>query len=171
MYTQLLKVITILCIIDLSCSCSNTRIIDYEKVMEIEVFSIKKGTEYIYAINTVDAVKREGKDSVISDRDFIQQFVSYLNVLKEDKNDSDPSGDFRTAVIIKIMNKHPKTVLFGEHFGTVYQGKKMIDNKELFEYIDEKIYGPHPYEWWLTEQEKTIHRNMKIVLDSETSYP
>ncbi len=169
MSTKLLRVITILCFANLFSSCSNTRIIDHEKVMEIEVYSIKKGTEYIYAINSVDAIKREGKDSVITDRDFIQKFISYVNVLKEDKNDSDPSGDFRTAVIIKIINKHPIIVLFGEFFGTVYQGKKMIDNKELFQFIDDRIYRPHPYEWWLTEQEKTIRRNMRKMHDSETN--
>ncbi len=152
-------------------SCKNTRIIDPEMVTEIEVYSIKKGTEYISAITSLDAVKREGKDSVITDRDFIHKFVSLINELKVDKNNTSSTCDFRVAAIIKIMDKRPRIILFGESSITVYQDKRMIDNKELFEFIDERIYGPHPYEWWLTEQEKTIRKAMKTILEDEVPYP
>ena len=153
----------------LFCCCSNSRIIDPEKVSEIEVYSIKKGTEYISAINSIDAVKREGKDSIITDKDFIQRFVSMINELQDDKDNTDPTGDFRVAAIINISNERPRIILFGEYFRTVYQGKRMVDDNKLFEFIDERIYELHPYEWWLSEQEKSIRRTLKDKLNEGIS--
>lgn len=172
MYVKRITIIAVLFIISLilSSSCENTRIIEPEMVTEIDVYSIMKGAEYICAINSLDAVKREGKDSVITDKDFIYRFVSLINELQVDKNDTNPTGDFRVAAIIRIIDKRPRVILLGEFSRTVYQDKRMIDNKELFEFIDDRIYAPHPYEWWLTEQEITINNAMK-VLENKTHYP
>ena len=163
---KLINAVIIIILFVLSSSCKNTGIIDPKKVTQIEVYSIRKGCEYLYAITSLDAIKREGKDSTITDRDFINRFISLINDLQVDKNDTDPTGDFRVAAIIRIAGKRPRTILFGEYFGTVYQDRRMIDNKKLFYFIDERIYGPHPYEWWLTEQEKTIQRAMKKILEN-----
>lgn len=168
---KLINAVILIILFVLSSSCKKTGIVDPKIVTEIEVYSIKKGTEYVHAINSLDAVKREGKDSTITDRDFINRFISLINDLQVDKNDTDPTGDFRVAAIIRIAGKRPRTILFGEYFGTVYQDRRMIDNKKLFHFIDERIYGPHPYEWWLTEQEKTIQRAMKKILEEGVHFP
>lgn len=168
---KLINAIILIILFVLSSSCKNTGIINPKIVTEIEVYSIKKGSEYVHAINSLEAVKREGKDSIITDRDFVRRFISLINDLQVDKNDTEPTGDFRVAAIIRIAGKRPRTILFGEYFGTVYQDKRMIDNKELFNFIDERIYDPHPYEWWLTEQEKTIQRSIKKILENGVPSP
>jgi len=168
---KLINAVILIILFVLLGSCKNTGIIDPRIVTEIEVYSIMKGSEYAYAINSLDAVKREGKDSTITDKDFINRFISMINDLQVDKNNTDPIGDFRVAAIIRIRGKRPRIILFGEYFRTVYQDKRMIDNKELFKFIDERIYDPHPQEWWLTEQEKTIQRAMKIILEEGVHFP
>ena len=85
------------------------------------------------------------RDSVVNCKSAIKTFVQLVNSLKPSRNDS---YDLRTVVAINFRHKKPRYIGFGEHWGTYYDGKVMLDDKRLFQYLEDSIYSKHTQSYW-----------------------
>ena len=143
-------------------SCSPRTRIQEKDVEEIVFYAMAKHIDFSHRMDTFQGVEREGADTLIQDRVFIQEFIGYINDLK-------PLGkegprDFRSAAVIRKRDQSEIIVLFGEHFGTLYDNQDMIDNPLLFKFIDEKLYATQPEDYWWPEPFRTRLREMNDIL-------
>lgn len=132
-----------------------------------------KGIEFSHRISSFTELKTEARDTVIVDSFFIHSLVKEINKLVPE-NSSD-TFDIRSGAVLHRKQGKPITILFGESFGIVYDGKKMKDQESIFKLINDKIYSTQPYEYWYPDEEsRSLYRFINSIDEtkgaSDSSY-
>lgn len=129
---------TCLCVIITSNCAHRTRILS-ENVVKIDFYAMDKGIETSYSFKPEDVI-RSGRDTVITDRLFIDEFVTLINSLKPVE---EICSDNRAVAVIKTTVGEEIQIAFGYHWGIHLNGVRMNDDQRLFDFIDKYVYGPH----------------------------
>ena len=169
-------------------SCNNQERIKPDQVESLVFYALPKGIDRASSIVSFQDLKKEGRDTLISDRTFILKFIGMVNKLQPGET---KSIDMRSAVVIKQENGDSLIVAFGENWGTVVlrnggkdkwiydesnetfspsmdvNGDFMKDIPALFRYIDKHVYGPHANEYWFSDETREIHKWIKEHLPSQ----
>ena len=135
-------------------SCGIQKPIDDSSIVKIEFYAMRKGIEFSHRISSFDELKKEARDTIIDDRIFISSFVKEINRLKPDSLSH--SVDYRAGALLYRDKGRPLSILFGEYFGIVYEGKNMKDQESLFKLINDRIYSTQPYEYWYPDEESRL---------------
>ncbi len=143
----------------LAISCSPR--LKVEDIDVVEFYGMAKGLEMCHSITSLSEIQSQGRDTLISDRNFIQRFVKEINCLIPQRRPY--SFDYRAAAILHKKDGSTVTLIFGESWGILYENKRMKDRPSLFQLIDEEIYDTQPgAHYWFPESE----RKMLIEMDS-----
>ena len=150
-------------------SCGHKKGIPPEQVESITFYAMPKGLETTKAIVSFQTVKSGYRDTLIVDRDFIREFTTMVNGLTPDRTVK--SMDMRSAAVLATKTGDSLFVAFGEYWGTAIlrdhgkdkspfdaNGKFMKDNPDLFRFIDEHVYGPHPHDYWFDDESRAFLR-------------
>lgn len=107
--------------------------------------------------------KEHYKETVITDRALIKQYVSMINRLRpvRNKKRQDRGANLRTTSILHTRNGDVY-ICFGHSDTTLYEGILMRDRKELFVFLDTLLYDPYPEEYWQSEQERIIENGIWV---------
>ncbi len=163
-------------------SCKDEKRIKPDHVESLVFYAMPKGIHRPYSLVSFQELKREGRDTLILDRTFIQKFIGMVNRLQPGET---RSIDLRSAVIVKQENGDSLIVAFGENWGTVVlrnggkdkwiydesdntfypsmdvNGDFMKDSPSLFRFINRYVYGPHSNEYWFDDSTREIHKRIK----------
>ena len=144
-----------------------------EEVESITFYAMPKDTETPNAVVSFQTL-RAYRDTLIVDRSFIQEFTTMINKLTPDRKVK--SMDMRSAAVIATKTGDSLFVAFGERWGTAIlrdhgkdnspfnvNGTFMKDNPDLFRFIDEHVYGPHPRDYWFHDEVREFLRQAEIV--------
>ena len=158
-------------------SCGQKEGIPPEQVESITFYAMPKGVETPSAIISFQTVKREFRDTLILDREFIQEFTTMINDLTPDRTVK--GMDIRSVAAMATKTGDSLFVAFGENWGTAIlhdhgkdkspfrvNGQFMKDNPELFRFIDEHVYGPHPHDYWFDDETRATLRFIREYTDS-----
>lgn len=169
-------------------SCENNKRIKLDQVESLVFYALPKGIDRASSIVSYQDLKKEGRDTLISDRTFILKFIGMVNKLQPGKT---KSIDMRSAVVIKQENGDSLIVAFGENWGTVVlrnggkdkwiydesnetfspsmdvNGDFMKDIPALFRYINKHVYGPHSNDYWFNDSTRENHKWIKEHLPSQ----
>ena len=150
-------------------SCEHKKEISPEQVESITFYAMPKEIETPNAIVSFQTVKSGYRDTLIVDRDFIREFTTMVNGLTPDRTVK--SMDMRSAAVLATKTGDSLFVAFGENWGTAIlrdhgkdkspwrvNGQFMKDNPDLFRFIDERVYGPHPRDYWFDDETRAFHR-------------
>lgn len=140
-----------------------------EEVESITFYAMPKDIETPNDIVSFQTVKSGYRDTLIVDRDFIREFTTMVNGLTPDR--SVKSMDMRSAAVLATKTGDSLFVAFGENWGTAIlrdhgkdkspfdvNGQFMKDNPDLFRFIDERVYGPHPRDHWFDDEHRAFLR-------------
>lgn len=94
------------------------------------------------------------RDTIIRSRYSINHFIESVNSLKPSKN---TNYDLRTVAEISLKDGSVKYIGFGYRYGTCMDGVLMKDNEDLFNYLEDSVYGVHPQEYWMGKWLKEIN--------------
>ena len=134
------------------CSCNkHPARIDANQVDSILFYTMRKGVEFSHGIHSLERLKRYSRDTIITDRAFIEQYVDLVNQLS-------PKGpfkpwDFRSASIIIMKDGKEHCLCFGESSGIDYDNNEMEDTRAIFDFIDGHVYAPHSWRYWCDDEE------------------
>ena len=172
---EFIFIITLSLFVINSCGCNRIQV---NKVESIVFYAMPKGVERNAALISFQELKREGRDTLITDREFIKKFTHLVNTLAPDE--SRKTIDIRSAAVISMDSGDSLFVAFGENFGTVIlndngkdkwdfyedlgislpsiyvNGDYMKDNPSLFCLIDQFVYGPHSNDYWFNNETQDI---------------
>ena len=150
-------------------SCGHKKGIPPEQVESITFYAMPKDIETPNAIVSFQTLKRGYRDTLIVDRDFIREFTTMVNDLIPDRTVN--RMDMRSAAVLATKTGDSLFVAFGENWGTAIlrdhgkdkspfdvNGKFMKDNPDLFRFIDEYVYGPHPRDYWFDDESRAFLR-------------
>lgn len=121
-------------------SCENSHYINPEQVEYIKFGYLQKGIDTNKALSSWKEVVcySDRIDTVIVNRQFIQEYVELLNSTSEKADSS--SCDFRVVSLIKLRNGEEHYVCLGERNGLTFDSIILHDNKYLFDFIDSVLY-------------------------------
>lgn len=77
-------------------------------------------------------------DTVITNKEEVQTFMSLVNGLQNDTSRN--SIDIRVVAVVSLNDSTQSVVSFGDFWGTMVDGSCKIDNKELFDFINCRLY-------------------------------
>ena len=97
-------------------SCKRESIIEYEIVENITFYALPKGIERVSSLVSFQQLKMEGRDSTISNRKFIREFIRMINRLRPEYKER--SIDIRSAAVIATETGDTLIIAFGENHGT-----------------------------------------------------
>lgn len=139
-----------------------------EEVESITFYAMPKDTETPNAVVSFQTL-RAYRDTLIVNRDFIQKFTTMINMLTPDRTVK--GMDMRSAAVIATKTGDSLFVAFGGRWGTAIlrdhgkdkspfdvNGQFMKDNPDLFRFIDEYVYGPHPRDYWFDDESRAFLR-------------
>ena len=143
------SILPIVAIMLYACSSSTPRLED-EDVEQIIFYAIPRHTEFFNGIHSFeDLLARYGgkRDTLITDRQFIKEYVSLLNNLRPTRMES---VDIRMATKITMKNGEIATVCLGalENRAIIYNGKCMKPDDTLFNFILNNAYAPLLPGYW-----------------------
>ena len=98
-------------------SCKDEKRIKSNQVESLVFYAMPKGIDRASSLVSFRELKREGRDTLITDRTFIRKFIRMVNCLQPGKM---RSIDLRSAVIIKQETGDSLIIAFGENWGTVF---------------------------------------------------
>ena len=140
-----------------------------EEIESITFYAMPKDMETPNAIVSFQTLKGAYRDTLIVDRSFIQEFTTMINKLTPDRTVK--GMDMRSAAVIATKTGDSLFVAFGEGWGTAIlrdhgkdkspfdvNGTFMKDNPDLFRFIDEHVYGPHPRDYWFHDEVREFLR-------------
>ena len=136
--------------------CCNKKLIQVDHVSQIRFWAMEKGIEPIIPLGWEDVLV-EGRDTIITNRDFIEPFVDLLNHLHREKKDF--ISDKRSVAIIEMQSGDSIIVAFGERGGIHLNGSPMRNDPQIISFIDEYVYGPHEHDvdyWYPGEKRRFI---------------
>lgn len=140
-------------------ACHQERINEKE-VLEIKFSVMPKRVETPIGVYTYFDLQHRGRDTCITDKKTIKEFVYLLNQLELE--DEYYSIDLRCASVLKMKTGRVVSFCFGENNGIIYNGCQiMADNQAVFDYINNNIYGTQPEDYWLGEKMKMILKRMR----------
>lgn len=144
------------------CSCSSREKVDAQTIDRIVFIALPKGVEFVHSIDSFSLLKAEGRDTVITDRFFIDRFINEINHLE-------PCNltfqvDLRSGAILYKRDNSTITIFFGENHGILYEGRKMADSETLFDLIDMSVYAPHSNDYWFPENVRNQMRYRERIL-------
>ena len=150
-------------------SCGHKKEIPPEQVESITFYAMPKDIETPNAIVSFQTVKSGYRDTLIVDRDFIREFTTMVNDLKPERTVK--GMDMRSVAVLKTKTGDSLFVAFGEIWGTAVlhdhgkdkspwrvNGQFMKDNPDLFRFINEHVYGPHPRDYWFKDEFRAFLR-------------
>ena len=169
-------------------SCKQGRRIQPEGVDHIVFTAMPKGIERIGSITSYQVLRNGGRDTLITDRLFIQKFTHMVNNLQQKENGH---LDMRSAALIATKTGDTLIVVFGEKWGTAIlweRGKEkgrpdeetlymdvngdfMKDNPRLFRFIDKRIYSPHSNSYWFSDDIRALHQEQEEYYRSHGLLP
>lgn len=126
-----------------SLSCKTTKKLNCDDVQGIKIAYLPKGINTAHAINDCDDILKYTpvvKDTTISDKETIRNFIKLINNLKVSKNHSNEDYRIMCLIIVKDM-KNPILICFGEDWLINYNGIIMKDNKKIFKFLDNLLYN------------------------------
>ncbi len=163
-------------------SCRQDVKIRLNQVENITFYAMPKGIERSHSLVSFQDLKREGRDTLITDSVFICDFVGMINGLSPDN--SMKSIDIRSVAVIALDTRDSLFIAFGENGGTVIlndngkdkweyhknldlylpsssvNGVFMKDNPSLFQFIDEYVYGTHSNVYWFNDKTRSLVESM-----------
>lgn len=139
-------------------SCDRSIHIDYKDIDEITFYCMGKRIERCNRVD-LESLLFNSRDTVITNKTFIKEFVSEVNKLVPDHNG--PRGDYRVAAFIPIAKDDTVKICFGESFGIEYNGVVMKDRRSIFKLIDTRIYATQPYDYWFDDYSRTLHKSIR----------
>lgn len=151
----------------LSLGCSYPHRVRADQVTQIRVWAKPKGMETPRALDWRD-VKREGRDSLIIDRAFIDSFVVLMNHLHPCAEDY--VSDKRCVVELELDSGESIVVALGERFGIHIDGKPMQNDNRMISFIDRHLYEPHAWDYWLPDdwrERDRLAREYMMGLDAQ----
>ncbi len=152
------RIIFALILISLT-ACHQERINENE-VLEITFSVMPKRVETPIGVYTYFDLQHQGRDTCITDRKTIKEFVNLLNHLELE--DEYYSIDLRCASILTMRTGRVVSFCFGENYGIVYNGCQiMADNQALFDFIDESIYGTQSEDYWFNDTMREMLQRMR----------
>lgn len=154
------------------CSCSRKEFVKTDSVDSIVFYAMPKGIDFDHNYCSFYDMRRTYRDTLITDKAFIQTFCKKINKLQKDR--SRRTLDMRAAAVVAMGNGDSLYVAFGESFGTVIMddiyedimsskdeykkslarpnirlnGFPMKDDPSLFRMINEYVYAPHSNDYW-----------------------
>ena len=139
-----------------------------EEVESITFYAMPKEIETPNAVVSFQTL-RAYRDTLIVDRDFIQEFTTMVNGLTPDRTVK--GMDMRSVAVLATKTGDSLFVALGENWGTAVlhdhgkdkspwhvNGQFMKDNPDLFRFIDEHVYGPHPRDYWFDDEHRAFLR-------------
>lgn len=169
-------------------SCKRESIIEYETVENITFYALPKGIERVSSLVSFQQLKKEGRDSTISNRKFIRNFIGMINRLRPEYYER--SIDIRSAAVIATETGDTLIIAFGEKHGTAIlndrgkdkwdyyedsdmflpsmtvNGILMQDYPPLFDYIDKNVYAPHPHDYWFNDETRRLLGVFRTMIES-----
>lgn len=116
--------------------------VDSENVKEIKIAYLPKGINPDMAISKCEDIfeypKVLIKDTIISDREYIKNFIRNVNELEE--SEKPINYDFRINCLMVLEKGKYKQICFGEDHLIVLDGKLMRDNQKLIDLINKTLY-------------------------------
>lgn len=154
------RVVIILMLLVMVISCKGNGFINPKQVDHISFFCMSKGIEFPSAV-TLPRLLSMGRDTVVADKGFINDFVKELNSLS-------PSSeryniDLRKAAFLYTNTGDTIKVLFGENFGIELNGIIMNDSNSLFALIDNRVYAPHSNYYWFHDSLRDFLRSIDNI--------
>ena len=146
----------VLVVVMIVASCAKSVELDPAQVDKVIVYAIARGTEFVRDMNSIDDVIRNGRDTVITDRETIKSLVYEINHLQS--SSIHRANDFRTALVFIGNNTESKITLLGEKSGIRFEGGNMRDRASLFKFVEEQIYGTQQNSYWLDDYSRSIIR-------------
>ena len=140
-------------------SCRQCEHIDPEDVDYIVFYAMPKNVDFCHGKYSIEDLLPNTRDSTITDKEFIRPFIRALNHLVIDEQVH--LVDLRSAAVLHTTEERTITFTFGGDRGIFRDGQKMKDNATVFKMIDQKIYAPHPYEYWLPDSVREAYRSIK----------
>lgn len=121
-------------------SCAKTHCVNPEQVEYIKFGYLQKGIDTFKAMSSWKEVvgHDERIDTVIVNRQFIQEYVELLNSTLENADTS--SCDFRVVSLIKLKDGSEHYVCLGERYGLMFDSIVLQDNECVFSLIDSVLY-------------------------------
>lgn len=141
-------------------SCKGNGFINPNEIDHISFYCMSKGMEFPSAV-TLSRLLSMGRDTVITDKGFINEFVKELNSLSPSSKRY--NMDLRKAAFLCTNAGDTIKVLFGEYFGIELKGVIMNDSNSLFALIDERVYAPHPNYYWFPNSLRDFLHNLDNV--------
>lgn len=160
-------------------SCVHESTIDIKNVDRVVFYAMPKGIERCASIVSFDDLKREARDTTITDRLFVNKFVRMANSLRPDRERT--GMDMRSAAQIITRQGEIYTIAFGENWGIAFlndtnnsepspfrvNGRFMKDNPKIFSFIDKYVYGPHQNDYWFGDTERIFIKNVQEYYESQ----
>ena len=141
-------------------SCSQTKFseIDLNDIDYVIFLTAPKYVETMVPVSSTKEFYRVSRDTVtIYDKTIIKRYISLINQLSP-RRDQNMVRDYRIASFIHSLSQdNYRIVLFGEFFGTEYEGLLMDDDPKLFTFLDSLLYAPYPITHWMTDDELYIY--------------
>ncbi len=121
-------------------SCTMTHYINPEEVEYIKFGYLQKGIDTFNALSSWQEVVSYSDriDTVIVNRQFIQEYVELLNSTSENADSS--ACDYRVVSLIKLRDGAEHYVCLGERFGFAFDSIILQDNKCVFDFVDSVLY-------------------------------
>ena len=158
------SLIVLLLIFRKTCNYIN---INTDDVVQLYYGAINEGHESIIPITNPEElmIMDTFRDTVVLDRSVITKVVSLVNSLKP-SNETDHI-DARIVFSIKMKDGTKHRFALGYLFGTLYNGRIMEDNDELFSFLDSLIYANHDLEYWAPSfYKEAIEQGLEPVPDN-----
>ena len=171
--------LAVLTILFYSSSCIHESTMDIENADRVVFYAMPKGIERCASIVSFDDLKREARDTTITDMIFVKNFARMVNSLRPDKERA--GMDMRSAAQIITNQGKVYTIAFGEYTGIAIlndtcnlehspfhvNGRFMKDKPKIFSFIDKYVYGPHQNDYWFGDTERKFLKNVQEHYDSQ----
>ena len=144
-------------------ACAQRPKIDVGQVDSLLFGTLPYGVETRQALSSVAMVthSKSYKDTIYKSPEVIHRFVSLVNQLSPERK-SRNTIDLRKISLVFLKDGSILQLGFGDYWDTVYEGKRMKDNEELFQFLDSLLYAPYPPEhWWDEDTKEMIESLMK----------
>ncbi len=133
-----MKIIKILAFLLLVVTSCNSNDIEY-----VQIYFLPEGLTTQFPVNceNLDSYKAVLKDTIISDRDFIEALYNKISEFKVYAEKNKSAVEIRIRCELVRNDKSKLVLCCGEYFGILNNGERMIDDKSLIEMIKQKIYN------------------------------
>ena len=153
------------------------------QVENIVFYALPKGIDRFASLVSFQDLKREGRDTLITDKRFVRRFTRMVNRLTPTEERA--TIDMRSAAVIAMKTGDSLFIAFGENWSTVIlndngkdemvydgilgyslpsmtvNGVFMKDNPTLFHFIDKNVYAPHSNDYWFNDHTQEIIKSVR----------